>query len=146
MGGHPSDAVHAGLSEPNKPLRPNGGRFLLQTPDAVLTPSGLHSAAAGDRRAVIPSTSPRRGAWHAGRPGDFLGSEFASGFAYWPADALPLALAAISSCLPSQNSSMALSVKAGMSSGLREVTRPSSTTTSSSTHSPPALTMSVCRL
>ena len=35
---------------------------------------------------------------------------------------------------------------AGMSSGLREVTRPESTTTSSSTQSPPALRISVCRL
>ena len=38
------------------------------------------------------------------------------------------------SCLPSQNSSTILAQNAGRSSGLREETRPSSTTTSSSTH------------
>src|SRR3954464_2483398 len=47
------------------------------------------------------------------------------------------------SCSPSANSSTILSLKAGRSSGLRLVTRPWSTTTSSSTHLPPALRMSV---
>src|SRR3954451_17332858 len=42
------------------------------------------------------------------------------------------------------NSSTILAQNAGRSSGLREDTRPSSTTTSSSTHVPPALRMSVC--
>src|SRR4051812_34108789 len=47
------------------------------------------------------------------------------------------------SCSPSANSSIILALKAGRSSGLRLVTRPWSTTTSSSTQSPPALRMSV---
>src|SRR3954454_6155878 len=47
------------------------------------------------------------------------------------------------SCSPSQNSSTIFSQNAGRSSGLREETRPWSTTTSSSTHVPPALRMSV---
>ena len=54
-----------------------------------------------------------------------------------------LTLRACASCSPSQNSSTTLAQKAGRSSGLREVTRPSSTTTSSSTQVPPALRMSV---
>ena len=45
---------------------------------------------------------------------------------------------------PSQNSSIAFALKAGMSSGLRLVTRPWSTWTSSSTQVPPALRTSVC--
>src|SRR3954469_10922064 len=49
----------------------------------------------------------------------------------------------LTSCSPSANSSTILSLKAGRSSGLRLVTRPWSTTTSSSTHLPPALRMSV---
>ena len=53
-------------------------------------------------------------------------------------------LRACSSCSPSQNSSTILAQKAGRSSGLREDTRPWSTTTSSSTQLPPALRMSVC--
>jgi hypothetical protein len=48
------------------------------------------------------------------------------------------------SCSPSQNSSTIFAQKAGRSSGLREDTRPSSTTTSSSTQVPSALRMSVC--
>src|SRR3954470_8107590 len=53
-------------------------------------------------------------------------------------------LRACSSCSPSQNSSTILAQNAGRSSGLREDTRPWSTTTSSSTQLPPALRMSVC--
>ena len=49
----------------------------------------------------------------------------------------------MSSCGPSQNSSIAFALKAGMSSGLRLVTRPWSTWTSSSTQVPPALRTSV---
>src|SRR3954468_3038916 len=47
------------------------------------------------------------------------------------------------SCLPSANSSTSLPQKAGRSSGLRLVTRPLSTTTSSSPHFAPALRRSV---
>ena len=46
-------------------------------------------------------------------------------------------------CLPSRISSIIFSLNAGMSSGLRLVTSPWSTTTSSSTQSPPALRISV---
>src|SRR5207248_4688982 len=56
------------------------------------------------------------------------------------------AFSACSSCRPSQNSSTIFSLNAGRSSGFRLVTRPWSTTTSLSTHSPPALRMSVLRL
>src|SRR4051812_13729316 len=52
--------------------------------------------------------------------------------------------AACSSCRPSANSSIAFLLNAGMSSGLRLVTRPLSTCTSSSTQGPPPLRMSVC--
>src|SRR3982751_699339 len=44
---------------------------------------------------------------------------------------------------PSQNSSIIFLLKAGMSSGLRLVTRPLSTTTSSSSQFPPAFRTSV---
>src|ERR1700759_3036444 len=57
---------------------------------------------------------------------------------------LLVAPADATSCLPSANSSTILSQNAGRSSGLREVTSPWSTTTSSSTQLPPALRMSVC--
>src|SRR5437763_4895052 len=46
-------------------------------------------------------------------------------------------------CTPSQNSSTSFSQNAGRSSGFRDVTRPWSTTTSSSTQLPPAFRMSV---
>src|SRR5215211_1728800 len=51
-----------------------------------------------------------------------------------------------SSCLPSANSSTTLAQNAATSSGLRLVTSPWSTTTSSSTQLPPALRMSVLRV
>lgn len=51
--------------------------------------------------------------------------------------------AAIAGCRPSVNSSIILELKAGMSSGLRLVTSPLSTTTSSSTQLPPAFFTSV---
>src|SRR5438477_1252961 len=53
------------------------------------------------------------------------------------------AAVAIGSCFPSQNSSIIFLLKAGMSSGLRLVTSPLSTTTSSSTHLAPAFFISV---
>src|SRR5207253_2072929 len=53
------------------------------------------------------------------------------------------AAVAIGSCRPSQNSSIIFLLKAGISSGLRLVTNPLSTTTSSSTQFPPAFFMSV---
>ncbi len=59
-----------------------------------------------------------------------------------PQRAAPAA-AARPSWMPSPNSSSIFALKAGISSGLRLVTMPWSTTTSSSTHSPPALRMSV---
>src|SRR5215208_6146127 len=55
------------------------------------------------------------------------------------------ALRACSACAPSHSSSTALAQNASRSSGLREVTRPWSTTTSSSTQRAPALRRSVWR-
>jgi hypothetical protein len=71
---------------------------------------------------------------------------FARGLLDLPANETLYALFACSSCLPSANSSTILAQKAGKSSGLRLVTKPWSVTTSSSTHSPPALRMSVRRV
>src|SRR5207248_9935109 len=49
-------------------------------------------------------------------------------------------------CFPSTNSSIILSLNAGMSSGFLLVTSPWSTTTCWSTQLPPALRMSVCKV
>src|SRR4029077_2945563 len=54
-----------------------------------------------------------------------------------------VAISFLASCFPSQNSSIIFRLNAGMSSGLRLVTSPLSTTTSSFTHFPPAFLTSV---
>src|SRR3954453_3613393 len=71
------------------------------------------------------------------------GPSAAGGLAGYAVAPLPAPACAWTWCSPSANSSIILALKAGRSSGLRLVTRPSSTWTSSSTHVPPAFSMSV---
>ena len=61
----------------------------------------------------------------------------------WCSSPHPALTPVIPACWPSPISSITLALNAGMSSGLRLVTKPLSTTTSSSTQSPPVFLMSL---